>query len=73
MQHLSKYLAFTGGPHTGIAVLMVEQNADAAMQIANDVVIIDRGEVAFTGDAKQTEAQESVVRAFLGEAALVEE
>lgn len=58
---------------TGIAVLMVEQNADAAMQIANDVVIIDRGEVAFTGDAKQTEAQESVVRAFLGEAALVEE
>jgi branched-chain amino acid transport system ATP-binding protein len=58
---------------TGIAVLMVEQNADAAMQIANDVVIIDRGEVAYTGDARQAEAQESVVRAFLGEAVLTEE
>ena len=43
------------------------------MQVANDVVIIDRGEVAFTGDSKQTEAQESVVRAFLGEAALSDE
>ena len=43
------------------------------MQIANDVVIIDRGEVAYTGDARQAEAQESVVRAFLGEAALTEE
>jgi branched-chain amino acid transport system ATP-binding protein len=56
----------------GIGVLMVEQNADVGLEVADDVVVVARGEVAFTGPADVTRSHSSVVRAFLGEAALAE-
>jgi branched-chain amino acid transport system ATP-binding protein len=37
----------------GIAVLLVEQNAGAALQVADRVVVLDRGRVAFAGAAAQ--------------------
>ncbi|MGM7666583.1 ABC transporter ATP-binding protein [Microbacterium sp. A93] len=55
---------------TGIAVLMVEQNADAALAIADDVVLVQRGEVVWTGTAEQAQADTALVHTFLGEAAL---
>ncbi|MGK5111436.1 MULTISPECIES: ABC transporter ATP-binding protein [unclassified Geodermatophilus] len=57
---------------TGIAVLLVEQNADMGLEIADDVVAMARGEVVFSGPAQQARSNSSVLRAFLGEAALVD-
>jgi branched-chain amino acid transport system ATP-binding protein len=57
---------------TGIAVLLVEQNADMGLEIADDVVAMARGEVVFSGPAAQARSNASVLRAFLGEAALVD-
>ena len=55
---------------SGIALLMVEQNAEMGLEIADDVVVVARGEVVFSGPADQARHNSSVVRAFLGEAAL---
>jgi branched-chain amino acid transport system ATP-binding protein len=49
---------------------MVEQNAEAGLDIADEVVAVARGEVVFTGSAAETRNNASVLRAFLGEAAL---
>ncbi|MBM7516490.1 ABC transporter ATP-binding protein [Nocardioides nitrophenolicus] len=57
---------------SGIAILMVEQNAEAGLDIADDVVAVARGEVVYTGKASEARNNASVLRAFLGEAALAE-
>jgi branched-chain amino acid transport system ATP-binding protein len=56
---------------TGIGVLMVEQNADAGLRVADRVVVMDRGEVVFSGSARGAETDKEVLRAYLGESALV--
>lgn len=56
----------------GVAVVAVEQNADAALDIADEVAVLDRGEVVFRGSAADARSQGSVVRAFLGEGALAD-
>ncbi|MET7992174.1 ABC transporter ATP-binding protein [Amycolatopsis sp. NPDC005232] len=58
---------------SGIGVLMVEQNAKVALEIADDAVVVARGEVVFSGSAQETRSHSSVVRAFLGETALRQE
>ncbi|MFV0457517.1 MAG: ABC transporter ATP-binding protein [Actinomycetales bacterium] len=55
---------------TGIAVLMVEQNADAALRIADQVTVMSRGEVAHTGKADDMSANVALVHSLLGESAL---
>lgn len=52
----------------GIAVLMVEQNADAGLAVADEVSIITRGETVWTGPA--AEADRAAVHAVLGETAM---
>lgn len=54
----------------GIAVLMVEQNAEAALSVADDVYLMQRGEIMWTGTAKEAKADPAVIKAFLGDAAL---
>lgn len=54
----------------GIAILMVEQNAEAGLDVADDVAVMARGEIVFTGSAEVARTHTSVLRAFLGEAAL---
>src|SRR5690625_1265030 len=54
----------------GIAVLMVEQNAEAALSVSDDVYLMQRGEIMWTGTAEEAKADPAVIRAFLGEAAL---
>ena len=54
----------------GIGVLMVEQNADAGLTVADDVSIVTRGETVWTGPA--SEADRAAVHALLGEAAIEE-
>jgi branched-chain amino acid transport system ATP-binding protein len=57
---------------SGIAVLLVEQNAEVGLEVADDVVAMARGEVVFRGAAAQARSNASVLRAFLGEAALAQ-
>jgi branched-chain amino acid transport system ATP-binding protein len=55
---------------SGIGILMVEQNAEAGLELADEVVAVARGEVVFSGTATDAQSNKSVLRAFLGEAAL---
>jgi branched-chain amino acid transport system ATP-binding protein len=54
----------------GIGILMVEQNAEAGLDVTDQVVAVARGEVVYTGASGDARNHASVLRAFLGEAAL---
>lgn len=53
----------------GIAILMVEQNAAAALPVATDAVVLERGEIVLRGSAAELASHPDVVTAFLGESA----
>jgi branched-chain amino acid transport system ATP-binding protein len=49
----------------GITTIIVEQNAVAALQLADRAVILDTGEVAFTGRAKEVLDNAELRREYL--------
>jgi branched-chain amino acid transport system ATP-binding protein len=51
----------------GTTVLLVEQNASRALQLANRGYVMDSGEVTMSGDAKQLLSDPKVRAAYLGE------
>jgi branched-chain amino acid transport system ATP-binding protein len=51
----------------GTTVLLVEQNASRALQLANRGYVMDSGEVTMAGDAKMLLADPKVRAAYLGE------
>ena len=51
----------------GMAILMVEQNVALALSIADRVVVLRTGAVAFTGDADAFRDNDQMRRAYLGE------
>jgi branched-chain amino acid transport system ATP-binding protein len=51
---------------TGLAVLLVEQNANLAMKISNRVYLIETGRIVATGTAADLSADDSVRKAYLG-------
>lgn len=53
---------------TGLTVLLVEQNANIALQTADRGYVIETGEILFTGDAKELLYDDRVRKAYLGEA-----
>ncbi|OPJ64908.1 ABC transporter ATP-binding protein [Clostridium oryzae] len=52
--------------HSGTTVLLVEQNANLALNIANRAYIIANGEIELEGDAKELLGNEKVKNAYLG-------
>jgi len=50
----------------GIAVLLVEQNANLAMAIAKRVYLLETGIIVATGDAETIAADDSIRKAYLG-------
>jgi branched-chain amino acid transport system ATP-binding protein len=50
----------------GIGVLMVEQNASAALAVADTAVVIERGEIILRGTAAGIARDSNVSRVFLG-------
>lgn len=54
----------------GKTIVMVEQNAEAGLRIADTVVIFSRGQVVFDGVASEARSNPALVQAFLGDAAL---
>jgi ABC-type branched-subunit amino acid transport system ATPase component len=50
----------------GLGVLLVEQNARAAMKIADRVLVLGAGEVAFTGSREEALADDELTSLYLG-------
>jgi branched-chain amino acid transport system ATP-binding protein len=50
----------------GIAVLLVEQNANLAMKIAHRVYLLETGRIVASGDAETIAADDSIRKAYLG-------
>jgi len=50
----------------GIAVLLVEQNANLAMDIAQRVYLLETGRIVASGDAATISADDSIRKAYLG-------
>jgi branched-chain amino acid transport system ATP-binding protein len=51
----------------GTTVLLVEQNAKAALKLADRGYVLETGEVVMEGDAEVLSKDESIVKAYLGE------
>ncbi len=50
----------------GVAVLLVEQNANLAMRIANRVYLLETGRIVATGTADELSGDDSIRKAYLG-------
>ncbi len=50
----------------GTTVLLVEQNANMALSIANRAYVIETGRISLSGDAKELAASSEVRKAYLG-------
>ncbi|MDZ5431930.1 ABC transporter ATP-binding protein [Pseudomonas fluorescens] len=50
----------------GVDVLLIEQNADTALQIADYAYVMEGGEILFHGAAAQLAKNEEVQRAYMG-------
>lgn len=51
---------------SGVTVLLVEQNAKMALNIANRAYVLETGQVVMSGDAKELANDEQVRKAYLG-------
>ena len=51
---------------TGTTVLLVEQNANMALSIANRAYVLETGKIVLSGDAKELLGNEEVKKAYLG-------
>lgn len=51
---------------SGTTVLLVEQNANMALSIANRAYVLETGRITLSGDAKELAASEDVRKAYLG-------
>lgn len=58
--------AIAGLRRDGVTVLLVEQNASAALEIANRGYVIETGEIAFTDSAQALLSDPRVKSAYLG-------
>jgi branched-chain amino acid transport system ATP-binding protein len=53
----------------GISVLLVEQNARMSLEIADHAYVLDDGEIAYSGPARELAADEARVQALAGASA----
>jgi branched-chain amino acid transport system ATP-binding protein len=51
---------------SGVAILMVEQNATMALSIADRGYVLSTGEIVLTGSASELLGHEELKRAYLG-------
>lgn len=52
--------------NTGVTILLVEQNANLALQIADRGYVLEAGSITLTGTASQLITDERVMKAYLG-------
>ena len=51
---------------TGTTILLVEQNANMALSIADRAYVLETGRITLSGDAAKLAASEDVRKAYLG-------
>ena len=51
---------------TGVSILLVEQNARAALQVADYAYVLETGEIALEGPSKDLVNDPKVVESYLG-------
>jgi ABC-type branched-chain amino acid transport systems, ATPase component len=51
----------------GVTILLIEQNANMALSIANRAYVLETGRISLSGDAKQLSRDENVKKAYLGQ------
>ena len=51
---------------SGVAMLLVEQNAAMALELAERAYVIETGRVVLSGSAAQVKSDDAVRRAYLG-------
>ena len=51
---------------SGMAVLLVEQNANLALKIAHRAYVLDTGRIVASGTAAELQADETIQAAYLG-------
>ena len=51
----------------GVPILLVEQNARVALQLANHGYVLETGKIVIQGDTETLRQDESIVKAYLGE------
>ena len=56
----------------GVTILLIEQNANMALSIADRGYVLQTGSIVLSGDAKQLSADESVKAAYLGQGSATE-
>ncbi len=65
---VDKIFEVVGDIHSqGVTILLVEQNASRALQLASRGYVMDSGEITMSGDAKQLLSDPKVRAAYLGE------
>ena len=52
---------------SGTTILLVEQNANMALSIANRAYVLENGHITLSGDAKEISTNEAVKNAYLGD------
>jgi branched-chain amino acid transport system ATP-binding protein len=50
----------------GTTILLVEQNAQAALQVAHRAYVLETGKITISGDAKELLKDSRVIEAYLG-------
>lgn len=56
--------------HEGMTILLIEQNANAALQIADTGYVMETGRIILKGNGKELLANEEVKQAYLGRKAI---
>jgi branched-chain amino acid transport system ATP-binding protein len=51
---------------TGVSILLVEQNARAALQVADEAYVLETGEVVLSGPARELSGNPRVTESYLG-------
>jgi branched-chain amino acid transport system ATP-binding protein len=51
---------------TGVSILLVEQNARAALEVADHGYVIENGEIVLSGPARELAQDDRVIDAYLG-------
>jgi len=50
----------------GVTILLIEQNATAALEVADRAYVLESGKVKISGSAKELSADDKVTKAYLG-------
>lgn len=60
------FMTLNGLKHKGTTILLVEQNARAAMQVADWIYVMDQGKIVLDGEPEKLKMDPRVQQAYLG-------